>query len=748
MRTKTGRGVITELLSLALVCVMCFGIVAWSPARNDDSSHTTWSTYLGNPDGSHYSALKQINRSNVDKLQVAWSYDAGSDRAYEFNPIIVGKTMYVLAQGNSVVALDATTGRQLWVYHSKDAPLLEMHRGINFWQSKDGSEQRLLIPFHSRLEAINARTGELITSFGTNGRVDLMEGLGRDKKTISQIQSGTPGQVYGDLIILGSATGEEYGSPPGDIRAYDVRTGQMVWIFHTVPHPGEPGYDTWPPEAWKYEGGTNCWGEMTLDEKRGILYIPTGAPTYDFYGADRKGKNLYADCLLALDAKTGKLIWYYQLVHHDLWDYDATAAPQLLTVHHDGKLVPIVAQATKQGFLYVFNRETGEPLWPIEERPVPKSDVQGEWASPTQPFPTLPPPFARQKFTVDDLDPYLLTPENRNHWQAVLSAARNDGLFTPPGFKDTVEMPGNHGGANWGMTASDPKTGTMFVFSMDIPAFLKLEKLLPPLLWEIPMAAPPLERGHAVYHFYCERCHGVDHAGAPPAIPSLVNAPARYPEETIKAVIKGGYAEMPAYPDLYDVLIHDLVSYLAQPVPATPEPVVKAESSDPDTVEVSLPGLEPVKDRFWSGYGMQPSIIRPPWSTLTAYNLNDGTIKWQSQVGDSLVALQQGVKGAGAMMPRNGPVITAGGLIFVALKDEGKLHAIDEDTGKELWTFDMPASSEGVPSVYEVDGREYLVVCATSAKMKEIPRDGPPPPTAEPIQRSYIAFALAKDDKR
>jgi quinoprotein glucose dehydrogenase len=741
---KKSRGVtIAGVTTMTAIWILCFGTVTQT-ADGDSRSHTTWSTYLGNPDGSHYSALDQINRSNVDKLQVAWTYDAGTERSYEFNPIVVGRTMYVIAQRTSIVALDAATGRQLWIYRSKDVPLLEMHRGINFWQNHDGSEQRLLIAFNDHLEAIDAHTGARIKSFGTDGRVDLKQGLGRNLNTIRQIQSGTPGQVYGDLIILGSATGEEYGSPPGDIRAFNVRTGHLVWTFHTIPRPGEFGYGSWPKEAWTYSGGTNCWGEMTLDEERGIVYIPLGAPTYDFYGIDRTGNNLFADSLVALNARTGKLIWYYQLIHHDLWDYDATAAPQLLTVVHDGNEVPIVAQATKQGFLYVFNRITGKPIWPIEERPVPQSDVPGEATSPTQPFPTLPPPFARQKFTVDDLDPYLLTPEVRERWRQVVSSASNKGLFTPPGFTDTIEMPGNHGGANWGMTASDPTSGTMLVYSMDLPAILKLEHRLPPFLWEIPMDAAPLQRGQAVYHFYCERCHGVDHEGAPPAIPSLVNAPGTFGVETIKGVVRSGYKEMPGYPDLYDVLLDNLVHYLAQPIPATSTPIPQAATGDTSGASNEPKTLLPIAKRYWSGYGLQPAIISPPWSTLTAYNLNDGMIKWQVSLGDSPAAMLQGVKGAGLMMPRNGPVVTAGGLIFIATRDEGKLHALDEQTGREIWSYEMPASSEGVPAVYEIDGREFLVVCATSAKMKEIPRDGPPPPTAQPLKRMYIAFALPK----
>jgi quinoprotein glucose dehydrogenase len=720
------------------VTVLLWGAIAWAGSQGGKKPYTTWSTYLGSSDSSHYSALAQINRSNVDKLEIAWSYETENNRSYEFNPIVVGKTMYVLAKHTSVVALDAATGKELWTYHSQFAPTIEMHRGINFWQSKDGSEQRLLIPFANHLEAIDARTGQLITSFGDNGRVDLREGLGRDPATIHQIQSATPGRVFEDLLILGSTTGEEYESPPGDIRAYNVRTGKMAWIFHTVPHPGEFGYDTWPKDAWKYEGGTNCWGEMSLDEKRGIVYIPTGAPTYDFYGADRVGNDLFADSLLALDARTGKLVWYYQLVHHDLWDYDSTAAPQLLNVQHDGVEVPVVAEATKNGFVYVFNRVTGKPIWPIEERPVPKSDMPGEVTSPTQPFPTKPLPFARQSFTVNDLNTDLLTPEEQARWKKTLENAVNKGLFTPPEMTDTVELPGNHGGANWGMTAVNPTNGTLFVISMDLPAFLKNEHRLPPNLWQIPMDVAPAQQGKTIYHLYCERCHGADRTGSPPTIPSLVNAPAVYGEDTVKTVVRNGRQEMPAFGDLSDLHITNLLLYLANPDSA-PLPVVDLE---PPPL-AAKPSSTPV--RYWSGYNLQTAIIKPPFSTITAYDLNDGNIKWQIPVGNAPPAALAGIKNTGIMMPRNGPVVTAGGLIFVATKFEGKLHAYDQLTGKEIWSVDLPAAAEGVPSVYEVDGREFIVMCATTGKQTAIPRDGPSQPTNGPVHRSYVAFALPKN---
>ncbi len=435
----------------AVFLILMCSMMGSAKPKQSPRQHTTWSTYLGSADASHYSALKQIDGSNVSKLQAVWSYESGDERAYEFNPIVAGKTMYVLAKDSAIVALDAATGKELWVYRS---PALtqrrETHRGINYWQSADGSDKRLLITFDNKLEAISADNGQRITSFGNGGLVDLKEGLGRRFQYHPSDPIGHSGDCLWRFDYFGFVYGRGLWVSSGRYPGLRREDRAMVWIFHTIPHPGEPGYDTWPKDAWKYGGGTNCWGEMSLDESTGIVYIPTGSPVYDFYGANRKGNNLFSDSLIALNARTGKLIWYYQLVHHDLWDYDAMSAPQLLTIRQNGKDVGIVAQASKQGFVYVFDRATGKPLWPIEERPVPKSDMPEEQASPTQPFPVKPPPFARQSFTVADINPYILSPADRARWVKVVENARNEGLFTPPGLTDTIEMPGNHGGANWG----------------------------------------------------------------------------------------------------------------------------------------------------------------------------------------------------------------------------------------------------------------------------------------------------------
>ena len=594
--------------------------------------HRTWKDYGGAADSAQYSALSQINRGNVSKLQVAWSYPIGDGKKYSFNPLVVDDRIFVLGPKNAIVCLNASTGKEIWTHTPPADTKIITNRGINYWESKDRSERRLFYASNHALRAVDARTGEAISAFGTGGSVDLKEGLDRDPKSIALVQSTTPGRVFGDLLILGSATNQGYGSAPGDIRAFNVRTGKLAWTFHTIPRPGEFGYDGWPKDAWQRVGGANVWGEMSLDEKRGILFAPTASAKYNFYGADRTGNNLFADSLLALDARTGKRIWHYQMVHHDIWDYDDATAPKLLTIQHGGKSVDVVAQVSKQAFVWVFNRQTGEPIWPVEERSVPASDMPNEKIWKTQPFPTKPPPFARQTFTVDDLSPFL-SAEDRARFRDDILSARNEGLFTPPGRRPTIQMPGNNGGANWGGAAVDPANGILAVVSKDLPCLLKLE------------------------------------ADKKPGAPAADSDDARY---------LSGFGFM-----------------------------------------IASDGL---------------SAIKPPWTSLTLYDLNSGTIRWQIPLGEVPELAAKGFKNTGTHYPKVGPVITAGGLIFTGTRDR-KVRAFDIESGKVLWEHELESALEGIPAVYEIGGRQYVVFCASA-------QVGLTQATQVPINGAYVAFAL------
>lgn len=729
-----------------------------------DQDHKRWSDYGGGPDSSHFIDLHQINKSNVSQLQVAWVYPTGDDHSYLFNPIVVDNVMYVLARNSSLVALDATTGKEIWIH--ENLPGLTS-RGIAYWESKNRKDRRLIFALNDYLQQIDARTGKSILTFGQRGLVDLRQGLGRDPKTINRIQTDTPGRVFENLILMGSTPGEAYLSPPGDIRAYNVITGEQVWSFHTIPHPGEFGYDTWPKDAWKYAGGANTWGEITVDAKRGIAYFPTGSPTYDYYGADRIGSNLFSNSLVALDARTGKRLWHFQLVHHDLWDYDTTAAPQLLTVTHEGKRVDVVAQSSKQGFLYVFDRVTGKPLWPIEERPVPKSLMPGEQAWPTQPFPTMPPPFARQKMSADDVNPYILTPEERAAWKQRIAAMRNEGLFTPPGTTETISLPGARGGSNWGSGAVNPTKGLMYLNTQDWPTIYKLSL-------EDPLGKSATDSSaKAVYEARCQACHGVNGVRSGSGPPPLAAIGKRLTAESFRLSVRNGRGKMPAFRDLDDPALTQLFEYLGALAPAASQaetapkpaaargPVVSSGGAPggltirPGNADQYTPlggppypsGTPTPRVRYYTDWGLypnQPYIISPPWSSVVAYDLNTGTIKWKVPLGQDAVAEAQGARNTGAFMAEHhGMIVTATGLIFIAASD-GKLRALDADTGQVLWTATLPAGSEGIPAMYQSGGRQYLVIPAASNLNAGGGHPGSANAPASALSKGYVAFALPR----
>jgi quinoprotein glucose dehydrogenase len=778
--TKLSFGVALSSIPVALCVLLCTPFLAGqekqapaadlSAGNHAGSVYKAWIDYGGGPDNSHFLDLTQITKANVGQLDVAWAYPSNDTISYVWNPLIIGNVMYVLARNNSLVALDATSGKEIWVH---EALLGIAPRGINYWESKDHKDRRLIFQKNGFLEEIDAQTGKSILSFGMQGLVDLHQGLRRypTNGPLGRIQSNNPGKVFDDLLILGSAVGEGFLSPPGDLRAFNVITGDLVWQFHTIPHPGEYGYDTWKKDAWLYAGAANTWGEITVDEKRGIAYFPTGSATYDFYGADRIGADLFADSLIALDARTGKRLWHFQNVHHDLWDYDNTSAPQLVTVNHNGKKVDAVAMAGKTGFLYVFDRVNGKPLWPIEERPVPKSDVPGEQAWPTQPFPTAPPPFAVQKLTADDINPYVLTPEERAHWKQVVGDARNEGMFTPPAMKDTVNIPGNQGGSNWGTTAANPSKGIVYVMNVNEPAILKLSAEAPRRNGGGGARAVTgsAVQGRAIYQRNCQGCHGADLSGNG-NYPSLIDITSRVGADTVRSTVSGGRGPMPAFgSDIKEADMNSLLAYLTNPAAAGRGAVLQEADKPlggPVVASGGAPagkmlaaavaaartsgaygsmdgppypdGVDAPSDRYYTGYNIMGSIIKPPYSTLTAYDLNKGTIKWQVPVGDDLRALKEGAHDTGAIGIRVGMVTTSTGLVFLAGGDM-KIRAYDEETGQVLWTAKLPGQSQGIPAMYEAGGRQYLIVNASLAPGG---RGAGVDSTQSTQPRGYVAFAL------
>ena len=617
--------------------------------------YTTWTSYGGGAHSSQYSALTQINKSNVSQLEVAWTFPVTG--TVIFNPMIIDGVMYLQASNNTLAAVDAATGKERW---RKQMQGTFGARGMNYWESADRKDRRILFLAGGHLTAINAETGDLIPTFGVNGRVDLRIALHRQVN--HPLQTSNPGRIVENTIIMSlPAQGAQYEANPADIQAYDVVTGKVQWVFHAIPHPGEFGYETWPPEAYKKSGGVHNWSESTVDEQRGIAFINFGSPRFDFYGGDRKGDNLFGNSLVALDARTGRRLWHYQIVHHDLWDYDLPQAPKLLTVRQGGRTVDVVAQATKHGFLFVFERETGRPIWPIEERKVPQSDVPGEFSSPTQPFPTRPAPFARQTFTEKDINPYLPEAERRAVAER-LKYLRNDGLFTPPSFEGSISLPGHNGGANFATSAVDPTRGEMYVFAKTLATVDR-----------IALPAPPGGGGSG----------GADViAGGPMVTPQQKADMIKQAQALVdEAKAKG---EVVRFPSPYE---------------------------------------------FMNNNSLSMSVVGPPWSEMTAYDLNTGEIKWRVPTGTVLAPPELKIPAnTGSHFPRSGPLVTAGGLVFFATGSDRRFRAYDRDNGKEVWSMELPAASEGMPATFEIGGRQFIVLPVASGTGQFAARFGGPGP--------------------
>ncbi len=659
-----------------------------------------WPVYLGDKGRSHYSPLAQINRSNVGQLQIAWTYDTGDRGEYQANNLIVNGVLYTASPSRKVIALDAATGRELWKWDprsERDIPGGNRERGLVFWQSDTGSDQRLFTAAGNHLYALNATTGAPIRTFGTNGAVHLGTGLERGGPPPA-IGLNTPGVIFRDLLIIGGLGG------PGAVRAFDGRTGALRWIFHLIPRPGEAGYDTWPPEAYKTATGLMPWPGQSLDEKRGILFVATKTAEPDFYGGFRHGQNLFANSLVALDAATGKRLWHFQIVHHDLLDKDLPCPPLLLTVTHQGKKVEVVAQGTKHGQLFVFNRVTGEPLWPIEERPVPASDLRGEEAWPTQPFPTRPAPLMRQKY--DEAEVSRISPEAYTNSLERIRVAPNFGPFPAPSLKQTVMFPGFDGGMEWGGGGADPD-GVYYVNVNEIPWLVQMVELERADGTTVP-------RGERDYMSYCAPCHGLDRAGnALGGFPSLLDVSKRKTREQMFQITQKGAGRMPAFDALNDSqrdAILDYVLGLNQPSASRPENQPPGQAKPPsNNAPYAFSGF-----RRWLDAEGYPAI-KPPWGTLNAVDLNTGELKWKVPLGEYPQLTARGLPPTGTEN-YGGPVVTAGGLIFIGATADEKFRAFDKDTGAILWQTDLPFSGNATPSTYLLNGRQYVVISAGGGK--------------------------------
>ena len=471
---------------LALKLTACTALLALAPALHAQE----WRSYGGDPGGTRFSSLTQINRDNVSQLKPAWVYHTGEVRRaqrsttrhrippFESTPIVIDDVLYFSTPANRVIALDAGTGRELWQFDPqagrKGPRHFHQHRGVAYWQDDSGSQRRILFgTYDGRLIGLDPKTGKPCSDFGDHGTVDLREGV--EPQPSKQIYSVTsPPTIFRDLVITGAEV-PEYPSrgPSGMVRAFDVRTGKLVWTFHTIPQPGEPGHETWQADDWTNRTGANVWSIMSVDAERGLIFLPIGSPSYDFYGADRKGQNLFSNSLVALDASTGKLVWYYQMVHHDVWDYDLPAQPVLIDVQREGKSIPAVVQLTKMGFVFILDRVTGKPLFPVEERVFPQTTVPGEATSPTQPVPLMPPPLARQTFTAEQIS--TVTPESNRYCSTLFRTLENHGMYTPFSRNMTLVVPGSLGGANWSGASFDPNSHLLFVNVNELGSIGKLK---------------------------------------------------------------------------------------------------------------------------------------------------------------------------------------------------------------------------------------------------------------------------------
>ena len=696
----------TATASIGALCVVL--LLSGGARTRSQGWVAEWRVY-GGPGQSRYSPLNQITRSNVRNLEVAWTYDSGEQGGLQTSPLVVNGLLYALTPTHKVVALDAATGMRRWTFDSGIAGR-GPNRGVMYWT--DGERGRLFTGQDTYIYALDAATGELIPEFGTGGRIDLREGLGRDPEAQSVLLT-TPGVIYQDLMIVGGRVSENLPASPGDIRAYDVRTGALKWTFHTIPHPGEQGHDTWPRDAWTYTGGANSWSGMAVDERRGIVFAPTGSAASDFYGANRRGDNLFANSLIALDARSGRRLWHFQAVHHDIWDRDFPSPPTLVTLRRGGQTIDAVALATKHGQVFVLDRTTGTSLFPLRSRAYPSSDVDGEQAATKQLLPEKPVPFARQLLTESMLT--TRTPEAHRAAVETFRALRSEGQFIPFSVAhETVVLPGFDGGAEWGGSAFDPASSNLYVNANEMAWLARLA---------------PNETGaggREIYLRECAVCHRDDLNGAPPEIPSLAGVAGRRQLGVITNVIRQGAGRMPSFPNLSAEALSAVVEYLR-----TGESINAGETAkSPLAMKYRFTGFK----KFLDGDGYP--AITPPWGTLNAINLNTGEYSWKVPLGEYPELAANGMKNTGSEN-YGGPIVTDGGLVFIGASNfDRKFHAFDSRTGELLWETLLPYSGNATPITYQAGGRQFVVIAAGGGRNR--------PGTPQISGGTYVAFALPR----
>ena len=703
MKLKSHNPPLRYCLYFTLLFSILFFITGCKDSKSETDEDRTWMTYRADAASTSYSPLDQINLSNVHELHNVWTFHAsdvasdGAPTTSQSNPIIIDGVLYANSAKQTVYAINAETGEEIWAFNPlEEGDPSATSRGVTYWEN--GSDKRILYSAGNNLMAIDAKTGKLITTFGDNGNVDLNLGLRDDPDKIS-VALTTPGSIFKDLIIVGSRLPDFYGSPPGYIRAYNVKTGELVWTFHTIPHPGEPGFETWPPDAYKYAGGVNCWSGMSIDAERGMVFLALGSPTFDYYGADRVGANLYGNSVLALDAATGDYKWHFQTVHHDIWDYDLPCPPNLATIQQDGKDIDVVAQATKHGFIFVLNRDTGEPIFPVEERKVPASNISGEVAYPTQPFPLKPKPFVRQSMTEDDLNHF--SDADHDSILKTFQSVRYEGLFTPPDLKGTLSLPATRGGVNWGGAAFDPKTSYLYLRGNDQPEIMTIVDANKHFAAD---NSTRYEYGRTAYAKHCATCHGTELQGVPPTFPALAGLKGNAEEhETLEKIRLGG-GQMPGFKGILTPREErGIIAFLYD----KKEPIIEV----PQEMET-----EEVPDRYmnitgyttWSDPNGNPAL-KPPWATLNALNLSTGEYEWQIPLGNDQKLQEEGAADTG-LIGRSGPMVTAGGLVFISGAADKKLFAFDKKTGKLVWETILPAANNANVCSYSVDGKQYIAL--------------------------------------